>query len=104
MSRRNQLPPVQAEHTGSYVKYLVPDGEEPAGRCPYCDRPFAAEDILALHVGERHADQATDDERVAYEAARRDESDELFVYHLKVVAALVLTFMAFAYAYAFAWS
>lgn len=86
------------------LEFDVPSDEQPAGRCPYCNRPFRAADTLALHVGQHHPDACTPDEHDAYEEARKAESDELFVYHLKVVAALVLVFMAFSYAYAFAWS
>lgn len=65
----------------------VPPGDEPAARCPHCERPFRTERLRDLHVGEFH-DEATDAERDAYEAAREDESDELFLYHLKVIGTL----------------
>jgi hypothetical protein len=67
----------------------VPDGESPAARCPYCERPFASERLRAIHVGETHADRATDAERTTYESARDEEGDSLFVYHLKIIGALV---------------
>jgi hypothetical protein len=59
-----------------------------AERCPYCDQPFPEARRLALHVGERHAGVHTDAERAAYESARDEEGDELFMYHLRVIAAL----------------
>lgn len=82
----------------------VPDGETPAARCPYCDRPFRTERLRALHVGEVHADVCTDTERGAYDEAYEAESDELFVFHLKVMAALVLLTFGLVYAYAFVWT
>ncbi len=65
----------------------MPAGAE-ADRCPYCDHPFRDATRLALHVGERHGDACTDAERTAYESARDEEGDELFMYHLRVIAAL----------------
>ena len=58
-------------------------------------------DLLPLHVGERHADDCTADERAAYEDAYDAESDDLFIYHFKVIAAIVVLFFGFTYLYAF---
>lgn len=79
----------------------VPDGaaSEP---CPYCERPLPTERLWALHLGERHADRLTPDERAAVEEAEEAEIDDLFVYHLKVVALIVLVVMGLSYVYAFA--
>jgi hypothetical protein len=65
----------------------VPPDEDPEV-CPYCDRAFRAADTLALHVGERHADVQSEAERAAHESAREAEGDDLFMYHLRVIAAL----------------
>lgn len=70
----------------------VPPGETPAAVCPYCDRPFADGGLQALHVGERHDDVWSEAEQAAYESAREDESDELFFYHLRVIAALAVVY------------
>lgn len=72
---------------------------EAAIRCPYCDRPFRTERSRALHLGETHSTKWNDDERAAYEAAEDDEADDLFIFHLKVVAALVglYAFLVLAY-------
>ncbi|MFC7153995.1 hypothetical protein ACFQPA_00810 [Halomarina halobia] len=86
--------------TTSPIPTDVPDGASPA-RCPYCDRPFPDERLRALHVGERHARECTDEERAAAAAAADDEADDLFVYHLKVIAAIVLVVFGLAYTYAF---
>ncbi len=74
----------------------VPPGEEPAGRCPHCDRPFREADLLDLHVCEAHPEAATDAERVAYEDAIEAERDALFLYQLKVTVVLGLTYSSMA--------
>jgi hypothetical protein len=72
-------------------------GDEAAvARCPYCDRPFVTDRQRALHVGERHDPAAA--EQQAYERARREESDELFRLHLRVVVAIGLLYAAFVVA------
>ena len=73
----------------------VPEGETPAMRCPYCGRPFARRRHGVLHVVEVHPDRATEAERDAYDAAHDEESDDLFVYHLKVMFALGALYAAF---------
>lgn len=76
----------------------VPDGETPA-RCPHCGRPFRSERLRALHLGESHPAACTDEERAAYDEAREAEDEDLFVYHLKVVAALVGLYAFFVFSY-----
>jgi hypothetical protein len=73
---------------GDAVETVVPPGEAPAAECPYCGRPFRDETLCTLHVGGRHADRCTPAEQAAYEAARDDEGDELFMYHMRVIGAL----------------
>jgi hypothetical protein len=75
------------------------DGETIAAACPYCDRPFRAERARDLHVGDVHGDECTPMERDAYEAAAADEDDELFYFHLKVVAALGVLYSALVLLY-----
>lgn len=74
-------------------------GSEPAHRCPYCDRPFASRRLWALHLGERHPDACTDAERAAVADATDEELDELFVFHIKVVAALTLLYAVLVLVY-----
>jgi hypothetical protein len=69
------------------IEAAVPDGEEPAGRCERCGRPFRSERALALHRGEVH-DDLDAVEAGAYEAAHEEERDELFFFHIRVVALL----------------
>ncbi|UPM42552.1 DUF7410 domain-containing protein [Halocatena salina] len=93
-----------AERANERVPTAIPDDDTPAARCPYCTRPFATEQLCVLHLGERHREQWTDEQRERYERAYDAESNELFVFHLKVIGALVGTFFAFTYTYAFVWS
>lgn len=86
------------------VQTTVPEGDHPEATCPYCDRPFPDESLRALHIGDHHADACTPDERDAYDAAYEAESDTLFVYHLKVIAALILVYGAFTLLYTMAWT
>jgi len=79
----------------------VPAGEEPAARCPYCERPFEVERFCALHVGEAHLAEASEAEIDRYEEAVDAEDDDLFVFHLKVVAAIVAVIMGYVYLYGF---
>jgi hypothetical protein len=70
------------------LETLVREDEAVAATCPYCDRPFGVESARDLHVGEVHSRVWSDEERRTYEAAREDERDDLFYFHLRVVAAL----------------
>jgi hypothetical protein len=72
----------------------VGDDETVAARCPHCDRPFTAERARDLHVGEVHGDASSAEERTAYEEARAAERDDLFYFHLRVVAALAVLYSA----------
>ncbi|MFC7078987.1 DUF7410 domain-containing protein [Halorussus caseinilyticus] len=76
----------------------VPDAETPA-RCPHCRRPFRTERLRALHVGDSHAEDCSADQREAYDAALEAEREDLFVYHLKVVAGLVAVYAFFFFTY-----
>lgn len=89
--------------TSERVETVVPPDATPA-RCPHCGQPFPTERLCTLHLGERHRNEWTDDERERYESALDTEIDELFVFHLKVIGALVITFFGFTYTYVFVWS
>lgn len=82
-------------------QYTVGDRE--AEHCPYCGRPLASEHLRSLHVGERHADAMTEAETEAYEAANEEESEELFIFHIKVMAIITLVTFVFIYTYTFVW-
>lgn len=74
----------------------VPDDETPT-RCPHCGRPFRTERLRALHVGDAHDCDA--DQRADYESALEAEREDLFLYHLKVVAAIVAVYAFFFLTY-----
>jgi hypothetical protein len=86
------------------IDVLVPEAETPAASCPYCERPFRTAQLCALHVGERHLGACTDAERETYEDACDTESDALFIFQLKSVAALVALSLLFTYTYAIVWT
>lgn len=73
----------------------VPDGETAEATCPYCERPFRRERYRTLHVVEAHPERATARERETYDAVLDEESDDLFIYHLKVLFALGALYAAF---------
>lgn len=81
----------------------VPDGESPAAVCPYCERPFRTARRCTLHVGEAHAD-CTPEERDAYQEARDEEGNDLFIFHLKVMFALGAVYAAFVVVFVVAFS
>lgn len=68
--------------------------------CQYCGRTVATDELLALHKGHSHDGRLDEGERAAYEAAHRAETETLRVYRLKVIAALVLLYFGFLFAYA----
>ena len=80
------------------VDWNVPSGEEPV-RCPRCERPFRTEQYRDLHLAEHGLDSLSDLEREAYRAALDAEDDDLFVFHLKVVAALSILYTVLILAY-----
>ena len=77
----------------------VRDDETAAAVCPHCGRPFAEAAARDLHVGELHADDCSDAEREAYESAYSAESADLRVFRLQALAALVLLYFGFLFAY-----
>ncbi|MFC7226383.1 C2H2-type zinc finger protein [Salinirubellus salinus] len=79
-------------------------GEEPSAdrvECPYCEAAFARERHRDLHVGQAHDEALTHAEREAYEAAEDAEREDLRLFRLKALAALVLVYFGFLILYAF---
>ena len=96
MSNENRTSPT-ASPSRPTPRTVVPAGETPA-RCPHCERPFRSSRQRDLHVGERHPAH-TAEERAAYEAAREAEANDLFVFHLKVIAAITMLYAGFIVLY-----
>lgn len=80
------------------VDWDVPPDETPV-RCPRCDRPFRTEQYRDLHLAEHGLDSLSELEREAYRAALDAEDDDLFVFHLKIVAALSILYTVLVLAY-----
>lgn len=70
----------------------VLDHKPPQARCQYCHRPFDTARSCALHIGEVHSNEWTEDEQLAYEDAVAAEEDELWMYHMKIVVGLGVTY------------
>lgn len=68
--------------------------------CRHCGRPFATDQLRALHVGHSHPGAASDRERAAFEAAYDAESEALRRYRLKALAALLVAYFGFLFTYA----
>ncbi|WP_254838133.1 hypothetical protein [Natronomonas marina] len=94
---------------------MTGDGSRPAGDrdappaeapsepavCAYCGDRFVDTRLLALHRGLTHSGRLTDDERAAYREARADERDELRLFRLKALGALLVVYFGFIFVYAF---
>ena len=81
------------------LETLVRDGESVAGTCPYCDRPFGTQAAYDLHVGDVHEDVCSTSEHEAYADALAAEDDELFYFHLRVVAGLAVLYTVLVLVY-----
>lgn len=68
--------------------------------CDYCGRPFAREEFLALHRGQAHADRLTETERAAFRSAYEDEQEEIRLFRLKALGAVILVYFGFLIVYA----
>ncbi|MFD1644950.1 DUF7410 domain-containing protein [Haloarchaeobius litoreus] len=77
----------------------VPEGIT-AHRCPYCDRPFRREDQRTLHIGLSHYDRMTEAEEAAFRDVYAAEEEELGLYRLKLVGALVVVYFGMLLLYA----
>jgi hypothetical protein len=79
------------------------DREPRTGRfdCPYCAEAFARERHRALHLGQAHGAVLSAEEHEAYETAAEAEREDLRLFRLKALAALVLVYFGFLILYAF---
>ncbi|MFB6195731.1 MAG: DNA-binding protein [Haloplanus sp.] len=71
----------------------VPREGDPPATCDYCGRPFESEHAHALHLGDRHAEECTAEERRASEQASDDERERLFYLQVKALLLLALLWM-----------
>lgn len=77
-----------------------PPADADAVECGYCGRPFADEDLLALHWGHAHPDRLTDGERAAFEEAYETETGEMRRFQLKAAGAVILLYFLLLMVYA----
>ena len=77
----------------------VPPGEEPVAQCPYCGRPFRTERARDLHLGELHTEELYPEEREAHDQAVDAEDEDIFMYHLRIVAAIAVVYAVFVLVY-----
>lgn len=77
---------------------VPPDG--PVYECRYCGRPFARESFRTLHRGLEHAGELTDEERTAFRDAYREEYEQIRLFRLKALGALVVLYFGLLMVYA----
>jgi len=79
--------------------YRVPTAT-PRYDCEYCGRPFAREELRTLHRGLEHASQLDDEEVEQFRAAYGEEEDDIGMFRLKALAALVAVYFSLLMIYA----
>jgi|GEM_PF-2772741 len=79
-------------------EYDVPPDAE-SFDCPYCDVVEPREDLLTLHVGHEHESQASAEELDDFEKTFERESNDVFIYHLKVIVMVVAIYFVFLFTY-----
>jgi hypothetical protein len=78
-----------------------PDAPDEPATCEYCGECFVEDDLLALHRGQAHENELSDAEIEAYREARESERDEVRLFRLQALAALVAIYFGFIFVYAF---
>ena len=78
----------------------TPDAPPNAPACSYCGEAFPAEHLRDLHRGLEHYDALDGAEREAFDDAYLAETDDLRSFRLRALAALVLLYFFFLFAYA----
>jgi hypothetical protein len=78
--------------------YDVPPDAD-AYHCPYCEDVEPREDLRDLHVGHRHPDEASETELETFERTFERESNDVFIYHLKVISLVVAIYFIFLFTY-----
>ena len=77
------------------------DAPDQPAVCEHCGDCFADERLLALHRGQSHRGRLDEAEIDAYREARADERDDVRLFRLKALAALLALYFGFIYVYAF---
>jgi hypothetical protein len=96
--------PAGPTHVGTGPGTLDGEFDLPADaravECGYCGRPFADEELLALHLGHAHHDRLTAEEQAAFEAAYEDETTAMRRFQLKAAGAVILLYFLLLMVYA----
>lgn len=78
--------------------YDVPS-DAPRHECPYCEAVLPEQELLDLHLGVEHENEASDAELEAFEETFEQESNQVFIYHLKVISLVVTIYFIFLFTY-----
>lgn len=78
-----------------------PDPPEEPATCGYCGEKFVDEQLLALHRGIEHESRLSETEADAYRTARDAEREDVRLFRLKALAALLFIYFGFIFVYAF---
>lgn len=97
-SSASNTPTSPAETDRPAREYDVPPDAD-AFDCPYCDVIEPREDLLTLHVGHEHESLASEAELDDFEKTFERESNDVFIYHLKVIVMVVAIYFVFLFAY-----
>jgi hypothetical protein len=84
--------------TSTEIEYEIPPDASPVD-CPHCERPFVRERHRDIHVGLEHGDLADEPARTAIADAIDSERQELRLFRLKAVMALVLLYFGLLFTY-----
>ena len=79
-------------------EYDLPPDADPAV-CGHCGAPFADAELLALHRGIDHAAALDAAERDAFDEAYESEQEQLRLFRLKALGALVLLYFGLLMTY-----
>lgn len=90
-----------AETEGEWATRTMAEADDgpPAAVCVHCGRPFKRTRYYHLHLGVEHEAELDETEHEAYVAADEAEVEAMFVFHLKVVAALSTMWAVFVLGY-----
>lgn len=79
-------------------EYDIPDNAD-VYECPYCDVVEPREDLRDLHIGHDHEDVADEEEQETFRQTFERESNQVFIYHLKVISLVVAIYFVFLFAF-----
>ena len=83
------------------VEFSVPTSNDTVEQCHLCEFICSTKEHLVFHLVESHPDQCSTEISEEYANLSLKESDQLFIYHLKICSLIMLTLMGLAYIYAF---